>query len=158
MNWVLIGVLAILLMNMMRGYRKGLLRVAYSMVAWIAVLVFVKWAVPYIDTFLVEEVGFEKKITALSFFIALIGGCMIVRFISRMLGIVSKVPVLKGINRLLGLLFGGVCGLIKVWIVFAILALCQTGERCAVLIAYIYQSNFLKTLYENNVLFNGMMK
>lgn len=41
MNWVLLLVLLILGYNIIRGYRKGFLRIVYSLVSWVIVLTFV---------------------------------------------------------------------------------------------------------------------
>lgn len=38
MNWVLLLVLLILGYNIIRGYRKGFLRIVYSLVSWVIVL------------------------------------------------------------------------------------------------------------------------
>ena len=50
MNWVLLLVLLILGYNIIRGYRKGFLRIVYSLVSWVIVLTFVTVATPYINT------------------------------------------------------------------------------------------------------------
>ena len=47
MNWVLLLVLLILGYNIIRGYRKGFLRIVYSLVSWVIVLTFVTVATPY---------------------------------------------------------------------------------------------------------------
>ena len=52
MNWVLLLVLLILGYNIIRGYRKGFLRIVYSLVSWVIVLTFVTVATPYINTYL----------------------------------------------------------------------------------------------------------
>lgn len=64
MNWVLIIVLLLLIWEMMRGYKRGLLRTMYSLVSWIIVLVFVMWATPYIDTYLLENTTLYERIEA----------------------------------------------------------------------------------------------
>ena len=64
MNWVLVIVLLFLVWEMMRGYRRGLLRTLYSLVSWIIVLVFVMWATPYIDDYLLEHTTLYETIEA----------------------------------------------------------------------------------------------
>lgn len=223
MNWVLILVLLILLYNIMRGYRKGFLRIVYAMVSWIVVLLFVMWSKPYINSFLLEHTALYEKIEAhceekvrenaekkaeegmsnqnselarlginlpdaainniiekasgattdflessgvytelakalanfvvegIAFFIALIGAGIVVHIISGILGIVSQIPILKGVNRFCGIFAGGIYGLLLVWLAFYIIALCSTSEIGSVMISYIYESDFLKFLYENNI-------
>lgn len=232
MNWVLIIVFLLLIWEMMRGYRRGLLRTLYSLVSWIIILIFVMWSTPYIDNYLLEhttlydtiavhcadevrrtaednteqtieqstnnekmsELGFylpegvlddvlEKTgaaadeflensgfydeiakgmagfiVEGISFFIALIAAGVIGYFISQLLGIVSRIPIIRGVNKTLGIFAGGVYGLILVWIAFYLIALGSTSELGEMLIAYIYQSPFLQFLYENNLVITILMK
>ena len=44
MNWVLMLVLLVLVCCAIYGYTKGFLRIVFSLVAWVIVLVFVSWA------------------------------------------------------------------------------------------------------------------
>lgn len=230
MNWVLILVLLVLAFSIAQGYRKGLLRIIYSLVSWIIVLVFVAWATPYIDYFLLENTSIheqiemrceetvrqsakemtqselEKKNNELSdltmnvpgsvmdnimekasgaadefledsgiyteiaqgladfvtegiaFLIALVLAWILVHIISQILGIVSHIPILKGINRFLGVFAGGIYGLILVWLAFYIIALCSASEGGRVLISYIYENPFLTFLYENNLMLTLILK
>lgn len=232
MNWVLIVVLLILGYNIMRGYRKGFLRIVYSMVSWIIVLTFVTAATPYINAYLMEHTALYEQIEqkcseqirksaeersgsvqeksgidqqelsqlgimlpdsvvndivektgdmagqiieqsgvydeiakqvaefvveGISFLIALTIAWTIVHVIARVLGIVSRIPILSGVNRTLGVFAGGVYGLILIWIGFYIIAVTSTSEIGSALVTYIYQSNLLKYLYENNVILTIVM-
>ena len=177
MNWVLLLVLLILGYNIIRGYRKGFLRIVYSLVSWVIVLTFVTVATPYINTYLMEHTTLYEKIEqqcseqikrsveekqrsiqnesspdnqklsqfgimlpdsvvndifektgnmageiieqsglydeiakqiaefvveGIAFLIALVAAWTIVHVIARALRIVSRIPVLSGVNRTLG--------------------------------------------------------
>lgn len=228
MNWLLLLVLLVLILCIAQGYRRGLLRIIYSLVSWVIIFVFVTCAKPYIHDFLVKSTSIHESIQTqcedkirqaaeeqtadtanekvnninseiarlgvslpesvlsdiltkttdaagdfleengvyqelasamadfvidgIAFFIALIIAAILVHVISSLLGIVSKIPILSGINRVLGLFAGGIYGLILVWIVFYVIALCGTSETGRTLISYIYQNPFLTALYENNLI------
>lgn len=64
MNWVLIAVLAILAVSALVGYCKGMLRIVYSMVAWMIALAFVVWSMPHINLYLRENTLIYEKIEA----------------------------------------------------------------------------------------------
>lgn len=96
-------------------------------------------------------------VEGISFLIALIAAWIVVHMISQMLGIVSKIPILSGANRFFGLFAGGVYGLVLVWIAFYIIALCSTSEFGRAIISYIYESDLLKFLYENNIVLTVML-
>ena len=49
MNWVLMLVLLVLVCCAIYGYTKGFLRIVFSLVAWVIVLVFVSWATPHVS-------------------------------------------------------------------------------------------------------------
>lgn len=55
MNLLLVVVLALFVGNIIWGYKKGFLRVAYSLVAWIILLAAVSWATPYVSEFVVNS-------------------------------------------------------------------------------------------------------
>jgi uncharacterized membrane protein required for colicin V production len=227
MNWLLIVVLLLLALSIVHGYRKGLLRILFSMASWILLLVFVAWFKPYVNTYLTEHTSVYEKVEnhcqeavrqsskkqlgnaaegqadesgaqlaalglnlpdnvlnmvaegsanaadsileesgvysriatgmadfvmeGISFFAALVVGWLFLHVISRMLGIVSHIPIVKGVNRFLGMFAGGIYGLVIVWVVFYIIALCSTSEIGSRLVSYIYASPFLTGLYQNNV-------
>lgn len=231
MNWVLIAVLTILTAGALVGYCKGVLRIVYSMAAWIIVLAFVMWSMPHINLYLrentliyekieahceemvrrsandeLEQAGQEKSdeltesldigvpasvlegilekttdaagtlmeqsgiytaiatgladfiLKGISFLTALVAAWILVHIISQLLGIVSRIPVIKGANRSLGLLVGVVYGLLLVWLAFYVVALSSAGETGQVIVSYIYESSFLTFLYENNFVLTLILK
>lgn len=222
MNWLLMIVVLVLALYTINGYRKGLLRILYSMVSWVVMLVFVTWATPYISTFIAENTSLYDRIAAysemqirekaderlaeqtqnaaeqangmegvlpesvlnsisektaeaagniletegiyaqaaegmagfvlngISFFVSLAIAMFVLHFVAKLLGIVSKIPVIRGINRYLGIAAGALYGMFIVWIGFYLIAVCSAGEIAAALISYIYESPFLTYIYENN--------
>ena len=219
MNWVLMLVLLVLVCCAIYGYTKGFLRIVFSLVAWVIVLVFVSWATPHVSQWIQENTTIYEKIESvrraaqgkmeegaveqygeagelgldlpesvmaqivsgasgaadtvlaetgvyagiaqslagfivqgIAFVTVLILSWILVHVISALLGIVSHIPILKGVNRFTGMLAGLMQGLLIVWIAFYIVALCSAGETGRVIVSYINQSAFLKELYENNIL------
>lgn len=88
----------------------------------------------------------------ISFFTAFIIGTILSIIISCVLGIVSKIPVLSGANKTLGLFAGALQGLLIVWVAFYFIAICSASEAGTVLVSYIYDNVFLTFLYENNLI------
>ena len=234
MNWVFISVLVVLVVSVIRGYRKGFLRIAYSLIAWMLMLVFTSWITPYISDFLVENTKvyatIEQKceqqlkdkaqekveeqtnesqealssdseikkilsefgialpesvgekvcenvansagelleqsgvyesiakgmadfiINGLSFFLALILAILISHIIERFLDLFSRIPILGGINRALGLFAGGVYGMCLIWLAFSLIAICSSSEIGRFFYSYIQENALLLYLYEKNPL------
>ena len=87
-----------------------------------------------------------------SFLIALILAIIIIKLIDKGLGIVDHIPILKGINRTLGLFAGAVEGYILVSLFFLFVALIAGTELGGILTSYINQSRFLSFLYYQNII------
>lgn len=71
-----------------------------------------------------------------------------------LLGVVSKLPLIGPMDKLLGIACGGVKGIIWCWVILAVVSvLALTGVNTE-LAAYIAQSELLTWLQDNNVLLN----
>lgn len=62
MNWLLIIIVLLLALCVVNGYRKGFLRMMYSMVSWVIMFALVTWATPYINTFLRDNTSIYQTI------------------------------------------------------------------------------------------------
>lgn len=238
MNWLLIIVILVLAGNIVWGFSKGFLRVIYSMLAWIAILVFVTWATPYVANVLTEKTNIDNRIETnldeklhelvigdtngqkedrepdtqnpgqgkknyrdlqmklpdavtnklfdtnkiadqilegsgaydvvagratdlvmrvISFVLVLLIAVISFHLLSVVLKVVEKLPLIGGINRLLGLFAGLVRGILIIWLAFAIIAMAGTTDIGIALISYIYESPLLIWAYENNFVLTLLM-
>lgn len=100
-------------------------------------------------------------INGLSFmFISLIFRIML-GILPYLLAIIERLPIVGGLNRLGGLIFGLVEGLIIVWIAFVIVALISKTDFGAILMSQIEDSQYLSVLYNKNIflpIINMMIK
>lgn len=62
MNWLLLFVIGIMVLCAMRGYRKGFLRILYSLCAIVVTIVFVTAATPYIANFIEKHTNVRQTI------------------------------------------------------------------------------------------------
>lgn len=238
MNWLLIIVILVLAGNIVWGFSRGFLRVIYSMLAWIAILVFVTWATPYVANVLTEKTNIDNRIElnldeklhelvigdtngqkedrepdaqnpgqgkknyrdlqmklpdavtnklfdtnkiadqilegsgaydvvagratdlvmrVISFVLVLLITVISFHLLSVVLKVVEKLPLIGGINRLLGLFAGLVKGILIIWLAFAIIAMAGTTDIGIALISYIYESPLLIWVYENNFVLTLLM-
>ncbi len=96
-------------------------------------------------------------INAISFVITFVVLIIILRILSTVLNIISKLPILNQINKLAGLLAGGVHGLIIIWVLFILLTIfsgTKLGRECFTMMN---ESVFLSTLYDNNLIMKFVM-
>lgn len=68
------------------------------------------------------------------------------------LDIFTKLPIIEGVNRLSGALFGLIQGLIIVWGIFFLVSFCQESEFGKQVMESIQGNVFLRQLYELNFL------
>ena len=263
MNWLLIVVVVLWAFYIVRGYKKGMLKMLYSLVSWIVILILVTMATPYMTEFLTANTSIEQnihktckeklknlvtgdnavtdadmapgtepgsdsssnssansgsdsssnsntditksnkalldalglkipeelldsiagdnnladsffestglyeqaatEITAfamkgISFILCLIVAVIISRIIYGMISIVEAAPVVGTLNRLLGIIIGSVKGLFIVWTVFAIVAMNAMTQAGMMMSDYIYESPFLKWIYENNFVLTILLR
>ncbi|MCI8327806.1 MAG: CvpA family protein [Lachnospiraceae bacterium] len=224
MNWLLIVVLAILIIYIIYGYCKGMLRVLYSMLSLIITIVFVAWATPYISKMIEEntqiyqkiatkcEEGIRKRaqeqisekteeeadtnslkeygieipeflekeffqkiqegsdnilestgaykavaeqmarfiVNGIALFIAWIICIIILHFLKGIVDGISKLPILKSVNHILGAVIGFVEGLLIVWLFFYFIKIMQAIPMGQELLSLIKDSEILTILFENN--------
>ncbi len=250
MNWLLILVILIIAGNIAWGVYRGFLRVVYSVVAWVLILVFVTWATPFMSEVLAEHTQIDEHIeencndklhelvqgaskddgqtggepddaevpegtedtgvgagladTALSglgiklpeviqdrlidtgeitshlleqtgvyaevsgratnlamrglaFVLVLLIALIAFHLVSVALDLVAKLPVIGEVNRLLGALAGLIKGILLVWLAFAFVAMGSATSVGSGLIGFIYESELLVWLYENNLVLTILM-
>lgn len=104
-------------------------------------------AYEYIGDFMANIV-----IYALAFIIAFLVITIIFRVTILSLDIVTKIPVINGINKLAGVLVGTIQGVIIIWIGFLIVFLCSGTSFGKMLTAQINQSIMLDFIYNNNLI------
>ncbi len=91
-------------------------------------------------------------LNAISFLVAWLLVILAIWLAMRALGILAKLPVLSGVNHVLGLALGLVQGLAIVWVSFLVITLCMHTDAGRRLMAMIAESPLLNFLYEKNIL------
>ncbi|MEY8390994.1 CvpA family protein [Lachnospiraceae bacterium] len=75
----------------------------------------------------------------------------------RVLDLVAKLPVLNSINHIGGLAIGLVQGVIVIWILFLLVALCQGSDWGREMLETIQGNDFLRLFYDNNIIEQFLM-
>lgn len=113
-----------------------------------------------VDSFVQYVGAYIAKLISdiIAFLITFIFVTIALRIIMKVLGIIDKIPVIGGMNRLAGGAIGLVIGLLIVWIVLIVVTLLYNtpiGMKC---FEYIAESPILTRLYEGNILMNNITK
>lgn len=86
----------------------------------------------------------------ISFVVTFLLVAIIIKIIIHLLDLVARLPILKGINRILGAVAGLAEGLLVVWALLFIVTLACTSQWGQQAIASIQESEFLTFLYQHN--------
>jgi uncharacterized membrane protein required for colicin V production len=92
----------------------------------------------------------EILLQGIGFLISLMMVGILVQGIAFSLGIVARLPVLNGINRLAGLLLGLAEGILIVWIFFLVVTIFSATKTGGNLLLMIADSEVLSWIYRNN--------
>ncbi len=88
----------------------------------------------------------------LAFLVTFIVVTIVARIVLGLLGIIGKLPIVGGLNRIAGGALGLASSLIIVWILFVVITLIYQTEFGVTCFDNIAKSEFLTFLYDNNVL------
>lgn len=97
-------------------------------------------------------------VNVISFLLTFLAITIVLRTIIYMLGIISDLPVIGGLNRLAGGALGMAKGIVIVWVIFTIVTLMYDSSFGAMCLQNIEENELLKVLYDNNILMNYMVK
>lgn len=96
-------------------------------------------------------------VNGVSFFLSFVLATLLIRMVTYALDIISKLPVLNGINKLTGALVGLLKGLIFVWIALLLLTVFCNTELGRQGLKLVENDYILSLLYENDVFVNIFM-
>ena len=107
--------------------------------------------------------GIAKQLTikifdALVFVATFAIATIIVRLAITALNIMTYIPLIHGVNQILGILLGLGEGLLLIWIFFVLLGFFSNTEWAAVLYQQIAESPILSFLYNNNFIMSALSK
>ena len=91
-------------------------------------------------------------IDGISYLLVLVLTFILLRVIDRLLGIIEKIPLIEGVNRIFGVLLGALKGVLFLWIFMAIVACFAGTSWGSALVLYMSESVLLEWMYENNYL------
>ncbi len=151
-NWLELGVFVFLVLMMIVGWRRGIVKSIllfvssiFSVILGLLLLGPLRHLLPFF-TELPEKVGSGATL-AFSF----IGLMIALRLVFTAIGQIAKLPVIRGFDKVAGLLFWGCLGLAFVWVFFLIIPVftkAQWAKDCTEMVA---SSPFLTWLSEQNL-------
>lgn len=154
MNELLIFTIILLLGFAIHGLYAGFVKTVFTLLLKIVTLIIGIMLTPYITGFLFQDVisGNGELVNHVIVFIVIYGLIMIgLRLLITSLNILAKLPILKSMNKICGLLVGFLEGILVLWIIFAVAYAISATPPGVWIEEKAMENSFLTFLYENNL-------
>lgn len=150
MNFMVIGAFAILAICIVVGHIKGIIGELTSVVALVLSIAGMALFVVLIDHSLDREFG--DALMAGVFLLVFIILVQLIKVLIGAIKIFSKLPIINGMNKLLGTILGIVEGLLIVWMLIIVLGQYNINGKSAEYIAMLDENSFTAFLARINPL------
>lgn len=154
-NYLLLGILVIIALCGIKGLSEGFVRTAFRLLLNIVVMLISIFVTPVLvrnifHSFLTEGTDALQQVPIMFvlYLLLRVGAKALVSS----LDLIAKLPVLRTMNRLLGFVAGVAQGLLIVWTVFLFAELFQTTNWGMWIHSMSETNEYVKYLYEHNVL------
>lgn len=150
MNYMVIAVLVILGFGLVRGYFKGIVGEIGTIIALVLSVVGMALFVTLIDKSLDREFG--DAIMAGMFILVFIILVQVVKVILSAVKLLSKLPLINGMNKFLGTVLGIIEGVLLVWVAFIVITRYDVLGKSTEMIDLLNENTFTMYLYKFNFL------
>lgn len=153
---VLIIVALIYIWRIFQGSRNGLVDEVGALADIVIVSLAVVAGIVVIESILGKNlIGF--LVSGIILLIILIARKLL-RLVFCSLGLIVKLPILSGLNRLLGTLAGVIEATVIIWVAFAVISCLRIPINGEPLVALITENKFLNFLCQHNMLYNFVQR
>lgn len=116
MNWADWAIVIVLTLSSVISLARGFIKEALSLVIWVVALVVANVFSSRLEVFLVNTISTPSLRAMAAFLLVFIGVLLIGALLNFLIGLIVKATGLSGTDRLLGMVFGAVRGLLVVMI------------------------------------------
>ena len=154
MNLVFFIVLLLLIGGGVKGYKRGMVEELNATIALILALAAISMFVVAVSGYM-EHVTLRTILGIVCMTIAILV-YRITDFILSSLKIISSIPVIRGVNKLLGFGVGVLEAVLLIWVVFIIIVAFAFGGMSTYILDSIKENELLVWLFQNNYLADVM--
>jgi membrane protein required for colicin V production len=123
LNWADLALITIIALSSLISLKRGFVKEALSLASWVVAFIVARTFHPNFQTLLVESISEPMLRTIAAFVILFIGTLLLGAAISFIVGTLIRLTGLTPIDRLLGVVFGLIRGLILSVVIVAIVRL-----------------------------------
>ena len=150
MNFTLIIVLLIFILAMVHGFKKGMMKEVSGLISWIVTLFVISLIVMLYTSFRANESKDMIFTIILLLAVAVVNG--VIRLFLKPVKLAAKLPVLKILDQLAGIVIGMAEGFLIVWLIYVLNESGGFGQIGEMIKADTARSQILSWIYEYNYL------
>jgi len=150
MNILLLIVLIVLICNVVEGYKKGMVKSVISFVSLIITCIVAILLGNALKSYMDGEIFNVVVLIILLCIIGILRHLLDVVFFSAK--VISKLPVVSWVNKLLGIVFGILETVFILWTIYTFVMMLDMGVVGQLLLDYTEDSHILSWLYRHNYL------
>lgn len=149
-NFLLVIVLILVLYKIMDGYKKGMVKEIISLVSMAVLCAVVALIAEVMGSY--NDGRIFQAIVAGILLVVLVIVHQLLKAVFFSAKLVSKLPVIHFVNKLLGAVFGIFEVVLLLWTVYTFTMMLELGAMEQIIISYTQESSVLVWLYEHNYL------
>ena len=150
MNVTLITVLLIFVLAMVHGFKKGMMKEISGLISWIVTLFVISLIVMLYTSFRANESKNMVYTIFLLLAVAVVNG--VIRFFLKPVKLAAKLPLLKFLDQLAGIVIGMAEGFLIVWLMYVLNESGSFGQIGEMIKTDTVRSQILSWIYEYNYL------
>lgn len=91
-----------------------------------------------------------------AFLITYLLAFLVLKVIMALVDMITELPIIHGINKVGGILLGGLEGVLAVWLLFLVINIISGSGIGQTLLAYTRESPYLSIIYDKNIIMDGI--
>lgn len=150
MNWLLIIVVFVLLWRITEGYKRGMVKEIISFISLIVLCLAVAFIGGALLSYLEKDT--VSMVVAIILLLVLCIGHWLLNFFFFPAKALAKLPVVKSVDKILGIVIGAAETILIVWTLYTLLLTVEMGTIGQLIMTYVQESRVLTFLYKYNYL------
>lgn len=150
LNWALVSVGVVMVINIIVGFRKGLVKEVINCISLLVSTATVVLLSSVLKSYTSKQ--FVQMLVMIIMVLVVSIANKLLKMVLEGIKVISELPVISLVNKLAGAIFGVAQTLLIVWFAFCLIGMFELGTIGEYIQMYISDSEILTMLYENNIL------
>lgn len=154
LNYLLIGLIVLAVINMVWGYNKGLVKAVVSLISLVVICVIASLLAYGISSY--TEGNLLNVVLMILLLLALVTVHLLLSVLFISAKLVVKLPVVHIVDKLLGIVFGLLETVLILWTIYTFVMMMDLGVIKDMIVEWTGQNSVLTWLYRHNYLAYGI--